>query len=563
MQSGGYGYNHFFDSINHYAITNMTNPFKYGRIFDSTIFCLVTGLVLLLPWTISFCHRSGEELHTERRALIASGTLTTDSVGVGSVAVNRGDTVTVMGLVNPDTGKRPMLWVETSNGVRGYLPEECVADSAYVKSRSLNFSKDSTGYSANHQGDTIVVKKITLDKNKIAQCLVRLPSGKDTLLRNTPFVFFLSDSLVNYTIDIYGDNMEPMSVGKFEKLCLGKKFGDLERDIRPALEVGRTKGGTLQARYPALVFKEGKFYTPIVEFDADSVVTSYRLPERASRTMNNWVLKYIPFYGKFCDLPLVGSIWSNGIYEASALPISRPFINRLDLNGFSMKTIGSFLLFFVLVILLACRAAFTPLLVPWLCFGLLRFPPVFKRVDNQKMYFAIKIMALLAVVLWVFVTLSNYYIILTLIGVYLAYKFFIRKVRHVLLERCPEVRCSLCKMLYSTEFTERVQEGEPRGAVEEVEEILNTVVTSVERWQTYDEVTTTYGDGHKTTSRENVKNHKAEHGYNVVGVFMETVNYVPYVNYYTCAECGGQETSTDIERQVLKRTKLREYHSYF
>ena len=46
----------------------ITNPFKYGRVFDSTITRLVLALVLLLPWTISFCGRQATEPRRSRHA---------------------------------------------------------------------------------------------------------------------------------------------------------------------------------------------------------------------------------------------------------------------------------------------------------------------------------------------------------------------------------------------------------------------------------------------------------------------------------------------------------------
>lgn len=541
----------------------MINPFKYGKIFDATITRLILALVLLLPWTITFCHRDSTGLLNQRRAVLTAGTLLTDSVGVGSVSVNRGDSITLLGAVDRTDYDVPMYWVQTDRGVRGYLPQECLADSAYVVNRSLNFTKDTVHYAANHAGDTIVVKKIAKNKNKVTEAHVRLASGKDTVLNGTPFVYLLTDSLDGYVVSTYANNMEPMSAGKFEKQCLGKKFDEVERDLTPALLVAPLKSGGLQAQYPVLIFKGGEFFRPIVDYDADSVAVGYRLPARPARTMNSWVLKYIPMYDKFCDLPMVGAIWRDGIYDRSALFVSDSFTNHWDMNGFSMKTAGMFLLFFVMVLLLIAHAVLTPMLVPWIAFGLLRFPIVYKHINNRLMYTILSIGTLVLLVGWVLATLSNYYIILTLIGIGIVYLHFRGVLSDVLHSVCPEVRCSICKTLYSTEFTERVEEGDRQYAVEEVEDVLDSVVTSVERWQTYDEVTTTYGDGSKKTSRENVKNHSKEHGYNVVGVFREEVVYIPYTNYYTCAECGAQETSHEEERKVLKRTKLREYHSYF
>lgn len=541
-----------------------TNPFKYGRLFDPTFTRLVLALVLLLPWTLSFCHRSAPELHRERRALTSVGTLLTDSLGTPGVSLSRGDSVTLLGVLAKEDSKRPLYWVESDGGVRGYLPQECLGDSAYVVNSSLHFSKDSTSYRANHVGDTIVVKAIALDKNNLAKSTVRLASGKDTLLSGHPFVFFLADSLADdFTVRRYDENMEPMSEGAFKSRCLGKKLSEVETALSPALEIGRGKDGLLQARYPVLVFREGKFYTPIVDFDADSVATGFRYLPRASRSMNSWVLKYIPFYGHLCDLPMVGAIWSNGAYQTWSVPISKNFVNHMNLNGLSMGTIGYFALFLLMVIAVILRALLTPLLLPWLCYGVLRFPLVFKSVGNHKMYYIVMGLTWFVTAGWVLATLSNYYIILTIIGMVIVVSHFKRAVSGTLLSNCPSDRCRSCKTLYSTTFTERVEEGDRENAIEEVEETLDTVITSVERWQTYDEVTTTYGDGSKKTSKQNIQNHEAKHGYHIIGVFMESVVYIPYTNYYTCAECGTQEMSYERDRKVLKRQKLREYQSHF
>lgn len=543
----------------------ITNPFKYGRIFDSTIVRLVLALMVLLPWTISFCSRQATEPRRSRHAVIATGQLLTDSLAALPVTVQRGDTVTLLGLVDKSDANRPLFWVETNGGARGFLPQECLADSAFVVSSSLNFSKDTVHYSATHAGDTIVVKKIGLDKNKIAQSTVRLASGKDTLLRNTPFVFFLADTLTDYTVERDGSNRAVMSLAAFEKRCVGRRLADVEADLLPAQLLAPARGGGLEAQFQVLVFNsdDGAFYCPIVTFGPDSVATGYRMPARPMRTMNSWVLKYLPFYGTLCDLPMVGAIWCNGPYSYTVSPISQSRIDRFNLNGFSMDTVGYFAVFLLLIVLLIAHATLMPLLVPWLIYGLLRFPPVFKFLGNRAMYHIIKWTTLLLAVGWVLATLSNYYIILTVIGEVLVVGHFLTKADDLLSASCPEQRCSACKTLYSCEFTERVQEGPSHDAVEEVEETLDRVVTSVEQWQTYDEVTTTYGDGHKETHKENIKNHSAEHGYYIIGVFREEVRYVPYTNYFTCAECGAQETSHDEDRNVLRRTKLREYRSSF
>ena len=539
------------------------NPFKYGKIFDSTITRLVLALVLLLPWSISFCHRTSPDLLGRRCALIAPGALMTDSVGAGTITLQRGDSVTLMGVVDPSDSRRPLFWVQTDRGDRGYLPQECITDSAYVVNRSLSFSKDSTTFKSTHFGDTITVRGITMVKHGLLQCAVRLASGKDTVIRGTPFVFFLADSLVSYTVRTVNENMEAMSPAKFERQCIGKRFDEIERAVQPALLVAHAKGGNLQAQYPVLVFKDGKFYRPIVDFDADSIAVSYRLPERPAATVNSWLLKYMPFYGKFCDLPMVGAIWSNGTYEESASPISQARINRFNLNGLSIKTLGTFALFFVLAVFVISRALLVPLFLPWLIFGLLRFPPVFKWVGNAAMCRLISLLTIILTAAWIMATLSNYYILLMVVAEFFIVKHFLGRVSDVLLTTCPSTRCGDCRMLYSTRFTKRVEEGERRNAVEEVEEVLSSAVTSVERWQTYNEVTTTYTDGSKKVHKENVKNHSKEHGYYVVGVFREEVVYVPYTNYYTCDDCGCVETSHDEERVVLNRTKLRQYTEHY
>lgn len=127
----------------------------------------------------------------------------------------------------------------------------------------------------------------------------------------------------------------------------------------------------------------------------------------------------------------------------------------------------------------------------------------------------------------------------------------------------PEVRCSDCAMLYSTEYDRTVEEGERESAIEQREYLEDDTVTSVERWQTWTEVTKTYSDGSKSTSRENVQNHEREHGVRTYGIYNELVEYIPLTTYYICRECGHTKKEYSKERKLLERIKIRSYQETY
>jgi hypothetical protein len=229
-------------------------------------------------------------------------------------------------------------------------------------------------------------------------------------------------------------------------------------------------------------------------------------------------------------------------------------------NSNLLMTIFLYLIFlpFGLIMML-----FPPLLIPMIVFGLLRFPGVSRHISNGRMQGIIKVLAYIFVLLWVFLSLCDMYLIPLLIGEFIAMVIFFRSVNKVLDPGNPEVRCPECAMLYSTEYDRKVEEGERVGAIEQREYLEDDTVTSVERWQTWTEVTTTYGDGHKSTHRENVKNHEREHGIRTYGIYSEAVEYIPFTTYYVCRECGHIEKEYSKERKLLKRIKLRSYQETY
>lgn len=553
----------FFDKN---KLNLLTSPFRYGHWIDSTIFCLLLSVLVFALAATYFVHSPSTPYRGERRALLQNAELLTDSLKV-SRTLQRGDSVDVLGWVDSYDYDRMLFWVETSRGERGFLDAMAISDSAVVQYTGINFSKK-YHYTARHHGDTVILKKMIQDGH-LRKFEIHNPKGTDTTLVSSAMKSLLSMKMgLERKINFNGNDLRSMSEEKFRELYLGRSLAECDSVYLPA--IFRAQGrDSLRAIYPVRVFREGKFYRPIVSFSADSVAVAYTIPERAQSNVNSWILRYLPFYKYVCDLPFIWPTRTDGLYAHDGSWYDRMTYSLYvtSLNGISWSSVGPMLLFVLSLVFLLLRMFFTPLILPLILFGLLRFPLVFQGFSNKVMYGMLTSMAAVLCIVWWFCTLSTNYAIPCAICQSLAYIIYVGIITGLLTDHKPESRCSGCKTLYSCKFDRKEKYGEPTFATEEVTHVIDTVVTNVEHYTTYDEVTvtTTDGYGHKSTSthKENVKNHSVEHGYNIVGRYKENVKYQYFRSYWICQECGHDEVELDRERYVLDSVLLEKYKSHF
>lgn len=533
------------------------NPiFKYGKKIDRTLVWLAIAVLFALPLTfVQFLVPKDEFPADISRKLIVKTTLWTDDMP-SEVTLKKGEEVRVLGFVEGNHFYPHQVWVETSNGFRGYVPVEALDNKAVIYP-DLGFRQDSSDVTVVHRGDTVLI----MDWEKsfsTYEVLFSDRTQKEVRQENlhSPFA-----DLYDYRVKRGGDGWRPMSEKKFKKIYMSEPISEAEK-LTPAHFKIKDKSGNIMVVYPVKVFKDGKFYSPTLRYDSHGNPDAYSFPENPQSSINSWLLKYLPFYGSICDLPLVSNLWTKGVYETGVESRMAERVYETSVSG------GNPIWFYILtyIIFLPLMVVFflcPPLLIPMILFGLLRFPGVLAKLDNVLLLQILKIGGFLMLLVWIVLSLGEYYLAFIVVGLLILFWLFTRSVNKVLDRIYPSVRCQSCATLYSTEFDRKVEEGERRGGIERKKYCEKDVVTSVERWQTYTEVTKTNSDGHKSTHRENVRNHEKEHGIRTYGIYDEVVEYIPYTWYYICRECGNIETSQTEERIVLKRTKVSGYQEEY
>lgn len=524
------------------------SPFSYGKKVDRTIFWLTFALIIVFPICLSFCFRPRNRVPAldDVRQLTAKTTLRMLDNAESNIVLKKGEKVTVLGHKTSSYYDPFMLWIQTADGDRGYIPVEAV-DNRAVLSPEYTIKKDETSFEERYRNDTVRI----IGWAEMGDYNVQTSGGEKAKVDADALRHMFAGDRKHMIRHDQEDVWRPMSLKKFQKMYMNTPLAEADDVYLPAHFLIRRKDGSGMAVYPVKVLVNGAFYTPVVNYGKDGNPTEYIIPEKAESTVNKKFIRLLPFYGSVVDLPFVWPLWTEGIYST---------VMHAPHNSSLLMTIFIYLCFLPLGLIMLL---FPPLLIPLIVFGLLRFPGIFRRISNSKMKGMIKTITYICVLLWIFLSLTDMYLIPLLIGEFIVMLIFFSSVNKVLAPGNPEVRCPDCAMLYSSEYDRRVEEGDRVGAIEQREYLEDDTVTSVERWQTWTEVTTTYGDGHKSTHRENVKNHERKHGIRTYGIYSEAVEYVPYTTYYICGECGHIEREYSKDRVLLKRVKIRSYQETY
>lgn len=524
------------------------SPFSYGKKVDRTMFWLTFALVIVFPICLSFYLRPRDRVpkYDDVRPLIAKATLRMLNNAETNVVLKKGEEVTILGHRMASYSDPLMLWIQTKEGDRGYIPLEAVDNKAVI-TPEFAFKKNETSFEERHKGETVTI----LGWAEMGDYNVRTEGGEVDKVDNKELRhMFASDH--KYRIKHNQEDVwRPMSLNKFQKMYMDTPLSEADDVYLPAHYLLCRRDGSAMAVYPVRVLVNGKFYTPVINYGKDGNPTEYIIPEHAESNVNKKIIGILPFYGSVLDLPFVWPLWTEGIYST---------VMYAPHNSNLLMTIFLYLIFLPLGLIMIL---FPPLLIPMIIFGLLRFPAIFGHISSLKMQVLIKTLTYICVIVWAILSLSEMYLIPLLIGEFIVMIIFFRSVKKVLDTGNPEVRCSDCAMLYSTEYDCTVEEGERESAIEQREYLEDDTVTSVERWQTWTEVTKTYSDGSKSTSRENVQNHEREHGIRTYGIYNELVEYIPLTTYYICRECGHTKKEYSKDRKLLERIKIRSYQETY
>lgn len=354
----------------------------------------------------------------------------------GVITVKKGESVTVLGFVEGDEFNPHQVWVETASGNRGYLPVEVLDNKALIYPH-VKDKNDSSNVAVMHRGDVV---SIAGWKPSFSSYIVSLPGEKkaEISVQNVRSPF--AEKLRNYIVRRDGEGWRPMSEDKFKDIVMSKTLKEMEESSYPPHFISREKE-SIKVIYPVRVFRKGKFYSPVVSYDASGAPVHYRFADKCLTETNSWLLRLMPFYGRICDIGLVWPLWTKGVYDTSisAKMESWQADAKLTDTSWLWYVLVSLLFFFPLILVMR----FTPaLLLPLLVFSLLRIPEFNEKMNNVqilrrlKLTRALKIAALVLTIIWCVASLVDYTVIPLVLGSALAYWIFCRLLNTL---RCSEV----------------------------------------------------------------------------------------------------------------------------
>lgn len=316
----------------------------------------------------------------------------------------------------------------------------------------------------------------------------------------------------------------------FEKKFIGSTFEENDDRLRPARFVVR-QNGVLYATYPFWIVdtSTGERITPTVEYGQDGIAVSYK--EESSMKRAKFLTRIWPFLGVIMDSPMGSSLIEGSMYEF--LPSAKGDPSLV------MKILGFVVMIIYLVFVLLWLYA-TPM-IPVLLLGiLLHFPKLFRPLNNKTLSAVFLIVALVSVYCWTALLLAWGIMWLFLIPLPFVAIAFYTYVCSPLFTEAPSGRCIGCRAMEAMYFVDSVFDHEYQKWMRETE-YVKLISEKKRKYKTWTQVTTTYADGHTSTSNENVQNHTQTIRTSLYDDYKVLYKVKVYKNNYECAACGQHE----------------------
>ena len=397
---------------------------SFVKQVNRTFIWLAITVLLVLPLTIAQLIVPKETTPSEFVYKTNSRcSLYTDNITQG-ITIKKGESVKVLGFVEGDEFNPHHVWVETSGGNRGYLPIEVLDNRAVVYPR-IQDKNDTSNVAVQHKGDVVTISGW---KKSFSSYIVTLQDGKkaDIYVQNIRSPF--AEKLRKYIVRRDGEGWRPMSEEKFKDIVTSRTLTQMEKSAYPPHFISKEKGSA-KVIYPVRVFRKGRFYSPVVSYDASGNPVHYRFTDKCLTETNGWLLRLMPFYGRICDISLVWPFWTKGVYDSSIQAQMDSWQTNAKLTDTSRLwfILVNLLFFFPLILLIRYTPA---LLLPLLLFSLLRIPQVFEKTVGVAKFLrrTLKIIAALFTAFWCLVALPDYAFPPLVLGSLLALWLFCRLV---------------------------------------------------------------------------------------------------------------------------------------
>ena len=438
--------------------------------------------------------------------------------------LKKGERIRILGYDNGSSAHPYSLWAETDKGYRGTI------DITELGVPTIAWDED------NNKIDTVTI--ISRSRGDF-QC--RFSDGSEKKIDFNKIMPVLPDSLELKSLSETSKYNYYMTPEKFSQEYIGKSLIENENRYRPALNIA-TLNDSLRALYPIIIIDSntGERYSPIVTYDKSLNAVSFSPTRTDDRS--DWLISLLPFFGSIIDNSFFVSFIEGSLFETYLTEdINIPWwLYCWAVIAF----IGSLVWFF-----------FTPLIPALAMNCLTHFPKAFYPFGNRTLRYIILGVMILSTYVWTILMLAwgMYWIFIILIII--VFLIGIGYILTPLLEEKPCFRCLGCRSMGTMEFSHAKFHSEYDKWMREME-YVKTVDRQVSRWKTWTEVTTTYGDGHKETSKQNEQNHKRVTTTKLYDDYNVLYHVKVYENTYKCCCCGQIEHTYPEKYKEIDRKYL-------
>lgn len=441
--------------------------------------------------------------------------------------VKKGEVLQILGYDEANWGSPTTFWVQTQDGMRGVVP--CCEMGV-----PMGIWNDDT-----KQYDEVEILRIDYKEHKY-NC--RLADGEKKELKFDKVTPLFPDTLKVKHLEAISECY--VSREKFEREYLGFTYAENEKKNNPALYVAKQKDSLLVI-YPMSVInlENGNRYRPIVAYHEDKA-ESVRYDYYNDRS--DWLIRIWPGLGAIMDNGLASYIIGGSMYEVTP---------QIGEHLSTIEKIGTYALAVVLIIFILLWLFVTPMIPVFLIGCLMHVRQVFYPLNDKVLGMVVSIVAIISTYIWATMMLAWGMMLLFLV-VYIFVGLFVTGYVCAFLETgVPRGRCPGCRSIDSITFKDSKFHSEYTKWMRETE-YVKLVSQKTQKWQTWTQRTTTYGDGHQTSERINVQDHKRVISTHLYDDYKVLYHVDVYENTYKCPVCGYIEHSypekyTELERKYL------------
>lgn len=439
--------------------------------------------------------------------------------------VKVGEQIKLLGYKKGSSSGPGYFWVENSNGIRGTVYEQDLGLPLLVR---------------NEDGETIgEIAKIKKENTFDFEC--KMADGSDSEVKFKYIDIQLPDSIKVKILGGERNSSFVMTDEKFERKFIGSSFEENDKRYAAATNVAVIKD-SLRARYPIKVYKTstGESYAPYVTYDKDLKAVSVTYSSLNDRS--DWVIRLLPLFGSIVDNGFFASTINSSLYEP---------ITSIDHNS----SWWHYVLIIIVIIGMVLWWLALHMILLFLMSTLLHFPKVFYPFNNTILRYIFYTVAAISTYIWFVLLVAWGMHWILVLPIALVTLFLTFAIIGPLFPEAPSSRCIKCRRLDSMEYSHSEIDREYDQWMRETE-YVKTISQKERRWKTWTATTTTYADGHTSTSNSNYQNHKSIISTKLYDDYKVLYHVTVHKDFYKCSECGQIEhnfhnTYKELDRKYM------------